>query len=357
MASFGRFLARRTAQGLFVVLGVVTVVFALRYVTPGSPVDFIAPLDASQATRRRIADARGLDDPLWLQYVTYIGDLLQGEMGYSYRSRTAVAPRVFAKLPATLELAVAATVVAVALSIPLGVVSATRRHALPDKAATLFSLLGISTPNFWLGVMLVILFAVQFDVFPTSARPVGFLETVGNLLVVAADGPLVSTAWPLVHLDRLVLAAPLDASGFVADGRTWVAHLFLPAVTLGTYFTALITRLTRSGMLEQLGSGYIRAARAKGLPEALVRYRHALRNTLIPVITVVGLQLGTLIGGAVITEAVFAWPGLGTLVIDAINNRDWPLIQGCLVVIGTGFVVVNIAVDALYARLNPQVME
>jgi len=357
MATFGRFLGRRILQGLFVILGVVTVVFLLRYVTPGSPIDFIAPLDASRATRRRIAEARGLNDPLWLQYVSYLGDLIQGNMGYSYRSRTAVAPRVFAKLPATLELAVAATVIAVALSIPLGVVSATRRHTLPDKAATLFSLLGISTPNFWLGVMLVIVFAVRFGVFPTSARPIGFLETVGNLVVVAADGPLVSTSWPVVHLDRLVLAAPLDASGFVADGRNWVAHLFLPAVTLGTYFTALITRLTRSGMLEQLGSGYIRAARAKGLPEALVRYRHALRNTLIPVITVVGLQLGTLIGGAVITEAVFAWPGLGTLVIDAIKNRDWPLIQGCLVVIGTGFVVVNIAVDALYARLNPQVME
>ncbi|WP_415381428.1 ABC transporter permease [Halosimplex sp. TS25] len=339
----GRFLLKRTLQGLLVVWGVVTVVFLLRYVTPGSPVDFIAPLDASQATRERIAADLGLNRPLYVQYVDYVADLFSGDMGYSYRSRTAVRPRVFAKLPATLELAISATAVAIALSIPLGVLSATRRHGPADYGATLFSLLGISTPNFWLGVMLVIVLAVQFDLFPTSTRPVGLFDVIGNLVVIA--GP------------QQGYALPLDASEFLADARVWLAYITLPAITLGTYFTALITRLTRSGMLDQLGQGYVRAARAKGLPETLVRYRHALRNTLIPVITVVGLQLGTLIGGAVITEAVFDWPGLGTLVIDAINNRDWPLIQGCLVVIGAGFVIVNIVVDALYATLNPQVMD
>ncbi|WP_255149051.1 ABC transporter permease [Halorarius halobius] len=343
MASWGRFITKRVLQGIFVIWGVVTVVFILRYVTPGSPVDFIAPLDASQATRRAIAESLGLDRPLYVQYVDYIAELVTGDMGYSYRSRTAVGPRVFAKLPATLELAIAATFVAVVLSIPLGVVSATRRHSAPDYAATLFSLLGISTPNFWLGVMLVILLAVQFQIFPTSSRPVGFLEAIGNLVVIS--GP--QQGWAL----------PMNVDGFLADGKNWLLHIFLPAITLGTYFTALITRLTRSGMLDQLGQGYVQAARAKGLPETLVRYRHALRNTLIPVITVVGLQLGTLIGGAVITEAVFDWPGLGSLVIDSINNRDWPLIQGCLIVIGTGFVLVNIVVDALYAKLNPQVMD
>ena len=357
MASYGRFLAKRTLQGVGVVFGVVTVLFLLRFVTPGSPVDFIAPLDASQATRQRIAESLGLNEPLYVQYADYVVSLVQGDMGYSYRSGTAVAPRVFAKLPATLELAVAATAVAIGLSIPLGVLSATKRHSPADYGATLFSLLGISTPNFWLGVMLVVVLAVQFDVFPTSSRPVGFLETVGNLLVVTVDGPIVSLAGGNVQFGRFVFRLPLDGSAFLADARNFVAHLVLPAVTLGTYFTALITRLTRSGMLDQLGRGYVQAARAKGLPETLVRYRHALRNTLIPVITVVGLQLGTLIGGAVITEAVFDWPGLGTLVIDAINNRDWPLIQGCLVVIGAGFVIVNIVVDALYAKLNPQVME
>jgi peptide/nickel transport system permease protein len=357
MASFGRFLTKRTLQGLLVIWGVITVVFILRFVTPGNPIDFIAPLDASQATRQRIIEARGLDKPLYLQYVDYIIGILQGDMGFSYRSRTPVAPRVFAKLPATLELAVSATIVAIFISITLGVVSATRRNSAPDYGATLFSLLGISTPNFWLGVMLVIIFAVQFGFFPTSGRPTGFLETMGNLLVLKVEGPILSFAGGGPRFGRFVFELPLNVSQFLSDAKNWGLHLFLPAITLGTYFTALITRLTRSGMLEQLGQSYVRAARAKGLPETLVRYRHVLRNTLIPVVTVVGLQLGTLIGGAVITEAVFDWPGLGTLVIDSINNRDWPLIQGCLVVIGAGFVIVNIVVDAVYAKLNPQVMD
>jgi peptide/nickel transport system permease protein len=216
----------------------------------------------------------------------------------------------------------------VIISIPLGVVSATRRHEPADYAATSFSLVGISTPNFWLGIMLVLVLSVQFGLFPTSRRGIGLLPALE------------------------MLVTQFQISGLV----TWLSHITLPAITLGTYFTALITRLTRSGMLDELGKPYVRSSRAKGLPETLVRYKHALRNTLIPVITVLGLQLGTLIGGAVITEAVFAWPGLGTLLINAITARDWPLIQGSLIVIGTGFVVINIFVDALYAYINPQVV-
>ena len=309
--------------------GVVTVVFSLRFITPGSPVNTVAPLDADQETRQRIAEELGLNDPLYVQYGRYIWDLLNGDMGFSYISNIEATTVVLEKLPATLELAVAASVVAVVLAIPLGVVSATRRGQVPDYAATTFSLLGISTPNFWLGIMLVLLLAVEFNVFPTSGRQFGFVETIA-----AITGPR-----PFVD---------------VAIG--WLSSLFLPAITLGTYFTALITRLTRSGMLDELGKQYVRATRAKGLPETLVRYKHVLRNTLIPVITVLGLQLGTLIGGAVITEAVFAWPGLGTEVIQAINTRDWPILQGSLVVIGVGFVVVNTVVDALYAYLDPQVV-
>jgi len=330
MASYGRFLAKRVLQGLMVILGVITVLFLLRYVTPGSPVDFIAPLDASQATRERIADSLGLNEPLYVQYADYVVSLLQGDMGYSYRSRTAVAPRVFAKLPATLELAVAATIVAIVISIPLGVVSATRRHTAPDYGATLFSLLGISTPNFWLGVMLIIVLSVQFNLFPTSQRAIG-----------------------VPGIFDLLLAGQLEAAG---DGfLTWLWYITLPAITLGTYFTALITRLTRSGMLDELGKTYVRASRAKGLPESLVRYKHVLRNTLIPIITVVGLQLGTLVGGAVITEFVFDWPGLGQVLINSINSRDWPMVQGSLIVISVGFVVVNIVVDTLYTYVNPRV--
>jgi peptide/nickel transport system permease protein len=326
--SFGRFLLKRVLQGVLVVWGVITAVFLLRFITPGNPVDFVAPLDASQELRQRIAVELGLDQPLYVQYFDYLFGLLQGDMGYSYLSGTEASVRVFARLPATVELAVAATVVAVVLSIPLGVISATRRHEPADYGATTFSLLGISTPNFWLGIMLLLLLAVQFDIFPVGRRGIPFVDAFALLL-----------------------------QGNVSGMTTWLSHIALPAITLGTYFTALITRLTRSGMLDELGKSYVRAARAKGVPETLVRYRHALRNTLIPVITVVGLQLGTLIGGAVITEQVFNWPGLGLTVINAVNARDWPILQGSLVVIGTGFVLVNIVVDALYAYLDPRVVD
>ncbi len=176
---------------------------------------------------------------------------------------------------------------------------------------------------------MILVLAVQFNVFETSGRGVGFPG---------------------------VVAAIVGPRPFVGTLITWLSYITLPAIALGTYFTALITRLTRSGMLDELGKGYVQAARAKGLPETLVRYKHALRNTLIPVITVLGLQLGTLIGGAVITEAVFSWPGLGTLVIQSINLRDWPVLQGSLVVIGVSFVLVNIVVDTLYGYLDPQVV-
>lgn len=327
--SQGRFVAKRTLQGVGVVWGVVTVVFALRFITPGSAINAVAPLDADQETRRAIARELGLNKPLYVQYGEYLFELVQGDMGFSYVRGQEVTTLVATKVPATVELAVAATVVAIGLSIPLGVVSATRRNQPVDWLATLFSLAGISTPNFWLGIMMILVLAVQLGIFQTSGRAVAAVE---------------------------VLAAVVGPASFVETLRLWLAHITLPAVALGTYFTALVTRLTRSGMLDELGKPYVRAARAKGLPETLVRYKHALRNTLIPVITVLGLQLGTLIGGAVITEAVFSWPGLGTLVIRSINLRDWPVLQGSLIVIGTSFVLVNILVDVVYARLDPRVV-
>ena len=327
--SFGRFALKRSLQGIGVVWGVVTVVFALRFVTPGSPINAVAPLDASLETRRAIAAELGLDQPLYVQYGQYVFDLLQGDMGRSYIRGQEVTTLVFERLPATVELALAASVVAIVLAIPLGVISATRRNEPVDYGATLLSLGGISTPNFWLGIMLILIFAVEFNVFNTSGRGVD----VGD-----------------------VALSVINAEPFVGTLLTWLAYITLPAIALGTYFMALITRLTRSGMLDELSKGYVQAARAKGLPRTLIRYKHALRNTLIPVITVLGLQLGTLIGGAVITEAVFSWPGLGTLVIESINQRDWPALQGSLIVIGTGFVVVNVLVDTVYASLDPEVV-
>ncbi|AUV82650.1 peptide ABC transporter permease [Salinigranum rubrum] len=328
--SLARFLVKRALQGVLVVWGVVTVVFGLRFISPGDPANVLLPPDVDPQVRQQVIAELGLNKPLHVQYFEFVAGIPVGDLGLSLVTRTPVTGRVLSKVPATLELAIAATVVAVVIAIPLGVVSATRRHEPADYGATLFSLLGISTPNFWLGVMLIIVLAVQLDLFPTSQRPIG-LDGVFGLLVAGQVGNAVD--------------------GLLA----WAWHITLPAVTLGTYFTALITRLTRSGMLDELGKTYVRAARAKGLPETLTRYRHALRNTLIPVITVVGLQLGTLIGGAVITEAVFAWPGLGTLIINSINARDWPVLQGSLIIVAVGFVLVNILVDTLYAYVNPQV--
>lgn len=328
--SLSRFLLKRTLYGLFVVWGVVTVVFGLRVVAPGNPANVLLPPDVDPEVRRQVVRDLGLNEPLHVQYFEFIAGIPIGDLGLSLTTRTPVLARVLAKLPATLELAIAATLVAVVISIPLGVVSATRRHEPADYGATVFSLLGISTPNFWLGVMLIIVLAVQLNLFPTSRRPVGFDTVIAQAFAFQFEA-----AW-----DSLA---------------RWLWHITLPAITLGTYFTALITRLTRSGMLDELGKTYVRASRAKGLPETLVRYKHVLRNTLIPVVTVVGLQLGTLIGGAVITEAVFAWPGLGSLIINSFNARDWPVLQGSLIIVGVGFVVTNILVDALYAYLNPQV--
>jgi peptide/nickel transport system permease protein len=327
--SLARFAIKRTLQAIVVVWGVITVVFGLRFVTPGSAINAVAPLDASQETRQAIAAELGLDQPLYVQYGQYLFDLLRGDMGFSFIRGQDVTSLVLSKVPATVELAVAATVVAIVFSIPLGVVSATRRNESVDYGATLFSLAGISTPNFWLGIMLILVLAVEFSVFNTSGR--GATATDVALSLVGSDP-------------------------FVGTLLGWLSYITLPAIALGTYFMALVTRLTRSGMLDELGKSYVTAARAKGLPESLVRYKHALRNTLIPVITVLGLQLGTLIGGAVITEAVFSWPGLGTLVIRSINLRDWPVLQGSLIVIGTAFVIVNIVVDLLYAYLDPQVV-
>ncbi len=322
-----KFLVKRTVQGLFVVWGVVTVVFFLRFLTPGDPIVALTPPDAGQEVREALAEQLGLGDPLYVQYTDYLWRLMQGDLGQSLQTQRSANAMILDRMPATIELAVAATVVAVVIAIPLGVISARRRHEPADYGATMFSLVGISTPNFWLGIMLIIFVAVSVDFLPTGGRSVTFTAAWGGLFF---EG---------------------DVSGV---GR-WFAQLILPSIALGTYFTALITRLTRSGMLEEIGKAYAKACRAKGLPETLIMYKHVLRNTLIPIITVLGLQLGTLIGGAIITEEVFAWPGLGTLLINAIGARDWILIQGSIIVIGVGFVVINIVVDAMYAYLDPRV--
>lgn len=328
---YGRFLLKRALHSLFVIWGVVTAVFMLRFLTPGDPVTALTPPDAGSEVRNALREELGLNDPVHIQYFEYLTSLMVGDFGNSMDVlHRPVSQWIFGShLLRSIELALAATVVAIVIAIPLGVISARKRHQPADYSATLFSLIGISTPNFWLGIMLILILAV----------PLGFLPT-GN------PGPHFHTA--------------LSDALFQFDGSglwDWLRHIFLPAITLGTYFTALITRLTRSGMLEELGKSYVKACRTKGLPETLTMYKHVLRNTLIPIVTILGLQLGTLIGGAVVTEVVFEWNGLGQLLIDRINSRDWTMIQGIIIVIGVGFVVINTVVDALYAYLDPRVIE
>ncbi|WP_027119218.1 ABC transporter permease [Natronorubrum tibetense] len=327
--ALGKFLMRRVLQGIFVLWAVVTIMFGLRALSPGDPVNLIAGQVPDQATRDQIRQDLGLDQPMYVQYLDYLGDLLTGSLGYSYNQRRAVTDIVAQHFAATVELAVAATVVAIVIAIPLGVVSATRRNQPADYGATLGSLVGISTPNFWLGIMLILLVAEQVGMFPTSGRGVAFHDAMYMVF----------------------------RYGYVGDLLSWLSYIILPAITLGTYFTALITRLTRSGMIDELGKPYVTATEAKGLPQTLIRYKHVLRNTLIPIITVLGLQLGTLMGGAVITEEVFNWPGLGLMFIESLRNGDWPVVQGIVLFIAVAFVVINILVDAVYARLNPQVSD
>lgn len=327
MDNVTQFLAKRLSQGVFVVWGVITAVFVLRGLSPTNPAQLAAPTDASAEQIQQIAEELGLTRPIYEQYLAYLFDVAQGDLGYSYITSTPVAPQIIGKLPATIELAVFGILFALILSIPLGILSSTRRNEPPDYVANLSSLVGVSTPNFWLAIMLVLLLSVQFDVLPTSGRPVGFLPAVGALVALNVS--------PLV---------------------TWASHMVLPTLALGTYLMALMTRLTRSGMIEELSKPYVQTNRAKGLPPVLNRYKHALRNSLAPVVTVVGLQLGRLIGGSVVIESVFAWPGIGSMFIRAINTADWPIMQGTLIVVGIAYVLVNIGVDLVYAQLDPRVV-
>ncbi|MDR5674166.1 ABC-type dipeptide/oligopeptide/nickel transportsystem, permease component [Halalkaliarchaeum sp. AArc-CO] len=356
--SLGKFLVRRLLQGVFVIWGVVTIMFGLRAVSPGDPANLMLAEGATQELVEQVRREEGLDEPIYVQYFDYLQGLVTGDFGYSWQSNREVEMMVIERVPATVELAVAATVVAIVIAIPLGVISATRRNQPSDYGATLFSLLGISTPNFWLGLMLILVFGVWFGIpYPTFGT--------SSISVLGVNLPYPSSIWyGMVEFPTgrrgpsfadAVLAVVL--TGSLTELGAWLKYITLPALTLGTYFTALITRLTRSGMVDELGKPYVTATEAKGLPLVLIRYKHVLRNTMIPIITVLGLQMGTLLGGAVITETVFNWPGLGLRLIDAIDMRDWPLMQGIVVFIAVAFVTINILVDALYAYLDPQVIE
>jgi len=299
------YLLRRLAQSVLVLLGVSFVVFFILYLT-GDPALVLLPPDATAEDIRAFREEMGFNDPFIVQYGRFLGGALRGDFGQSVRHGEPAFPLVLERLPATFQLSGAALLVALVLAIPAGVLSAVRRNTLTDYVATVVALLGQSMPTFWLGIMLILVFSVQLNLLPSSGR--GGLE-----------------------------------------------HLVLPAVTLGLFTTARITRLTRSGMLEVLNQDYIRTARAKGVGGRPVVWKHAFKNAAIPIVTIVGIELGTLLGGSVITETIFAWPGVGRLSVQAIYNRDYPVVQAAVFLLASTFVLVNLVVDLLYTYLDPRI--
>lgn len=306
----GQYIARRLLLLVPIWLGITLMAFGLGRLAPGDPARLIAERQADGLpTAAQIEHVRaeyGLDDPLPLQYARWVGNALRGDLGLSFKTGGPVLEELARRFPATLELAVYGMLVGIALALPLGVQAAVRRGSSVDHLSRLIALAGASLPSFWLAFILIIMFAVQLRLLPVA-------------------------------------------------GRGTLRHLVLPAVTLGVALAAPLTRLTRSSMLEVLGEDFVRTARAKGLHERAVILSHALRNALIPVVTVAGMSFGHLLGGAVIVETVFAWPGVGKLVVDSIFDRDYPLIQGYVLFMGTVFVLINLVVDLLYVWLDPRV--
>jgi peptide/nickel transport system permease protein len=298
----------RLASAAVVMFGVLCLVFLLIHLVPGDPVEVMLGESAQPADREALRRSLGLDRPLLEQFGHYLSNVLRFDLGVSLHSKRPIIDILAERIPATLELATAALLVALLIALPLGVLSAVRKDSLWDHSAMAVSLLGISIPNFLMGPLLILLFAVWLGWFPVS-------------------------------------------------GRTGLASLVLPAVTLGTAMAAILSRMLRATLLDVLGEDYIRTARAKGLGPRAVIWRHALRNALLPVITLLGLQLGALLAGAVITEAVFSWPGIGQLIIDSIQRRDYPVVQACVLLISLSYVLVNTLTDLAYGWFDPRVRQ
>src|SRR5690242_10640631 len=291
-----------------VIWRVVSVVFLLIHLVPGDPIVQMLGEGAPAADVETMRHAYGLDAPLGQQYLHYWNGVLHGDLGPSLRFNQSVSKLIVQRYPYTLQLTLAALFVAVVLSIPAGVRSAQRRNRWDDRALSVISLFGLSFPNFALGPILILFFAIRLGLLPVS-------------------------------------------------GSGTLANLVLPAITMGSALAAILTRMVRTSMLEELGQDYIRTARAKGLPEHTVVYRHALRNAMVPIITVLGLQFGALLAGAIVTETIFSWPGIGRLTIQAISNRDYYLVQGCILAIGLTYVLVNFLTDLLYSAVNPRIRQ
>ncbi|HEU5300529.1 MAG TPA: ABC transporter permease [bacterium] len=329
-----RYLLRRALEMVPVFFGVILVVFIISRLTPGDPARIILGERATPEAMAQLREALGLDEPLPLQFAGYLGRAVRGDLGRSIQSNERVIVDLATRFPATVELTAAAMLIASIVGVFTGVVAAARQHSWFDGLSMVVALFGFSMPIFWLGIMLILLFAWQLGWFPISGR-----------LDYAIDLQRVTNFYVLDGLLTRNWAAVSDA----------LRHLVLPAVTLSTVPLAIIARMTRSSLLEVLRQDYVRTARAKGLAERRVMVNHALRNAGIPVVTVIGLNVGSLLGGAILTETIFAWPGIGRLVVDAIFARDYPVVQGTVLVIAVVFVLVNLLVDLTYAFLDPRI--
>jgi peptide/nickel transport system permease protein len=328
------YVVRRILTVIPVLLGVSILVFLFLHLIPGDPATVMLGERATPESIARVRTTLGLDKPLYQQYLIYIGKVIHGDLGESVVRGDPVMKDLARRFPATIELSFAAILVALVVGVPAGIVSAVRRNSIFDNVSRLISLTGVSMPIFWLGLMLSWFFGVTLGILPTGGRMTASLELHRRTNFLIIDSILAGDMGTLVDILR---------------------HLVLPALALGTIPTAIIARMTRSSMLEVLGQDYIRTAHAKGLRERVVVLRHALKNALLPVITVVGLQVGTLLSGAILTETIFSWPGLGSWIYDAIFARDYPIVQGATLFIALIFVAVNLLVDVLYAVADPRI--
>lgn len=309
-----RYIAIRLLQTIPVLLGVSVVVFYIIHSAPGDPIVNMLGIEATDENVAELRAAYGLDEPLYVQYVNWMGDIVQGDFGQSITRERSVAALIASRLPATLFLAFASMIIATIIAIPAGILSAVRKGSKSDYSVTIGALTGLSIPNFWLGLILILLFARTYSILPP-----------GNYVDPLQD--------------------PISA----------IKHVILPAVTIGTAFAALLARQTRSSMLDNLNQEYVKMAKSKGLSSRKVFVRHALKQALLPVITVAGLQFGYLLSATVVVEQVFAWPGMGRLIWAAVRQQDYPTVQGTVLVVATMFVLVNLLVDIAYSYLDPRV--
>ncbi len=289
-----------------ILLGVSTLVFFIIHLVPGDPVDILLGETALDVNKQVLRQALHLDKPIFVQYGYYVWNLIHGDLGTSLVTNKPVLPTILSRYPATLQLSIAAMIIAMLIALPLGVLAAVKKYSIVDNVSMFVSLLGVSMPNFWLGPLLIIFFSIHLDWLPVS-------------------------------------------------GRGTISHMILPSVTLGAALASILTRMTRSSLLEVITNDYVRTARAKGMRESRVIFKHALMNALIPIITVLGLQFGVLLAGSIITESIFSWPGIGREIVQALQRRDYPMVQGCVLFISFTYVVVNLLTDIMYSIIDPRI--